>query len=107
MRETLRRILWRAVLCLIVAIIIGAVTAVVCQSGRSRVLAPGEATEAEIQLAIDELRQILREAGRSQDEINRMTHALKCKYLPESTEGCSDEESRQAQEERQVQDHER
>ena len=100
MRDTSKRVLWRIALCVIVLIIAGTVSAVVCQSGRSRIISPTEATEEQIRLAAEELREFLQEAGRSQTEINRIVRALECKYLPESTERCSDDEGGEAQEER-------
>lgn len=92
MRDT-SRLLWRVALCLIVFVIAGTVTALICESGRVRVLLPNEVTEAQLQVAIKEARTALREAGRSQEEIDKMVFEFRCKYLPASTEGCSDDQS--------------
>ena len=100
MRDKFKRALSRLALCVIVFIIAGTVSAVVCQSGRSRVIRPGEATEEQIRLAAEELREFLQKASRSQAEINRIVRALECEYLSDSTERCSDEESGQAEKER-------
>ncbi len=107
MRSEDKQFLLRLALCMIIIIIAGAIGAVVSNSNRVRVIPPGEATEAQVQAAVTELREYLREAGRSQIEINCMVHQLKCKYLPETTEGCENvEESCKAEEERKVQDRE-
>lgn len=100
MRDKSKRILWRIVLCLIVFIIVGTVAAVICESNRVRVILPGASSEAQVRAAIGELRDILRGADRSQAEIDRMVHELRCKHLPATTEGCNDEESSEAEKER-------
>ena len=100
MRDKLKRALSRLALCVILFIIAGTVGAVVCQSHRLRVVPPGGATEAQVQEAAKELREFLQEAGRSQAEINRIVRALECKYLPESTERCSDDSGGKAEQER-------
>ena len=100
MRDKCKRVLSRLVLCLIVFIIAGTVGAVVCESNRVRVILPGASSEAQVRAAIGDLREILRGADRSQAEIDRMVHELRCKHLPETTEGCSDEESSEAEKER-------
>ncbi len=91
---------WRLGLCVILIVIAAIVTVAVCHSSRVRVIPPGEATEAQVQAAIGELREFLRDAGRSQAEIDRMVKELRCRYLPESTERCSNAESREAEKER-------
>ena len=100
MRDNAKRSLWRVVLCVILFIIVGTVGAVVCQSGRVRTIPPGGATEVQVRLATKELREFLQEAGRSQAEINRIVRALERKYLSESTDRCSDEESGKTEKER-------
>ena len=97
MKDKLRRALGRVALCVIVLVIVGTVGAVVCQSGRVRVLSPDETTEAQLLEAIKEARAVLHDAGRSQAEIDKMVFEFRCRYLPESTEGCDDEESGMAQ----------
>lgn len=102
-----RRLAWYAVVVLVSAL----VGATVATSGRPRALEPGEAEAAEVLRAVRELREMMQAAGeadrQTQLEIDSAVHELRCKYLPETTEGCNDDdESGEAQEKRQAKDQE-
>lgn len=87
---------------LVAALLAAVVGASVCQSVSRPFRDPGEVSVAEVARAIRELRELMQEAGRSQEEINRTLHDLRCRYLPDTTEGCDDatrnqDEQRQGQ----------